>query len=500
MDYSLMDKETLCILDTRKIQRYMFANNSFGDTVGGSNLIKHILSDAIRFALKDYPSDEFDLNNDPDAPIPYFDNPRIKVQQIICAAGNALLLIRDGETAQKIIRKVSRYYLDNAYSLGMVAAAVEKTEHLGNDIANLYTKLDKIKATAHIIEPQDPLPVVMRENRTGLPVVAKDEETGDYISRATEIRRQERRKRINMANLEEMPTARHFDGKDYWGVLHLDGNNFGISISSILQKADGYIEGIRARRKVNQNIVAVYERVTNRALAELEELHKSRKNANYDFSSAFRIAHQGGDDLNCAGDAALMMPFFNFFYKHLKGELLWDSPKLKIPLYICGGAAFVTRDFSFHEAYRLAEECTKSAKTCAKKPQNLINGYAGNWIDFQIFSMPNAEELTALREKAYSAEGMRMDLRPYSMDGDNTRSFAAFLERMKNLRQFSSEKLKILRLVSGMGKRELSQWIRLQKQRGTDLKTILGEPFYSDEEERAAWFDAAELMDLAMEI
>ncbi|MBO6178599.1 MAG: hypothetical protein J6O04_05465 [Selenomonadaceae bacterium] len=90
---------------------------------------------------------------------------------------------------------------------------------------------------------------------------------------------------------------------------------------------------------------------------------------------------------------------------------------------ICGGAAFVTRDFSFHEAYRLAEECTKSAKTCAKKPQNLINGYAGNWIDFQISSMPNAEELTALREKAYSAEGMRMDLRPYFMDGDNTRSF-----------------------------------------------------------------------------
>lgn len=500
MDEYLMNKETLCIFDTRKIQRYMFTNNSFGDTVGGGDLIKHILSDAIRFALKDYSPDEFDLNNDPDAPVPYFDNPNIKVQQIICAAGNALLLFRKGELAQKIIRKVSRYYLEHAYSLDVVAAAVAKTDNLDGDIFNLYAKLDKIKATAHIIEPQDTLPVLMREERTGLPVIAKDEEIGDYISRATQIRRIERRKRINNADFGELPTTKHFDGKDYWGVLHLDGNNFGISISGILQSADGYAEGIRARRQVNLNIVEVYERLLNSALAELKELYDLKSGKDCDFSRVFKIVHQGGDDLNLAGDASLMIPFLRFFYKNLKGEFLWNTPKLKIPLYICGGVAFVTKDFSFHRAFRLAEECTKSAKTYAKKPQNLINGYAGNWIDFQISSSPNAEELTALREKAYATEEMRMDLRPYCMYGDSPRSFDALLKRIKGLRQFSNKKIKMLRLVSGMGKRELSKWIILQKQKGTDLSAILGEPFYTGEMERATWFDAAELMDFAAEV
>ncbi|MBP3722616.1 MAG: hypothetical protein J6I62_05135 [Selenomonadaceae bacterium] len=500
MDENLMDREVLCILDTRKIQRYVFTNSSFGDTMGGSDLIKHILSDAIRFALEDYSSDEFDLNNDPDAPVPYFDNPKIKAQQIICAAGNALLLVRRGELAQKIIRKVSRYYLEHAYSLDVVAAAVAKTDNLDEDIFNLYAKLDKIKATAHIIEPQDTLPVLMREERTGLPVIAKDEEIGDYISRATQIRRIERRKRINNADFGELPTTKHFDGKDYWGVLHLDGNNFGISISGILQSADGYAEGIRARRQVNLNIVEVYERLLNSALAELKELYDLKRGKDCDFSRAFKIVHQGGDDLNCVGDASLMLPFLRLFYKHLKGEFLWNTPKLKIPLYICGGVAFVTKDFSFHRAFRLAGECIKNAKTYAKKPQNLINGYAGNWIDFQISSEPNAEELDAFREKAYDADGLRMDLRPYSMDGDDERSFCALLNRIKALRQFSNEKIQMLRMVSGMGKQTLSQWISLQKQRGEDLKAVLGEPFYTGDTERAAWFDATELMDFAAEV
>ena len=93
-----------------------------------------------------------------------------------------------------------------------------------------------------------------------------------------------------------------------------------------------------------------------------------------------------------------------------------------------------------------------------------------------------------------------MDLRPYSMDGDDERSFCALLNRIKALRQFSNEKIQMLRMVSGMGKQTLSQWISLQKQRGEDLKAVLGEPFYTGDTERAAWFDATELMDFAAEV
>ena len=117
MDSHLMDKEVLCILDTRQIQRFMFRANSYVDTCGGSDLILHILGDAIRFALHhiDTPlrEGEYDLANEADAPLPYFEDTNVRFQQIINTSGNAIFLARTGALAQKIIRKISRYYLEH---------------------------------------------------------------------------------------------------------------------------------------------------------------------------------------------------------------------------------------------------------------------------------------------------------------------------------------------------------------------------------------------------
>lgn len=137
MDSQLMEKEVLCILDTRQIQKFMFRSNAYVDTLGGSDLMTHILEDGIRFALQSIEQplrkEEYDLSLDPDAPIPYFGNDGVLFQLMICAAGNAMFLARSGRLAQKLIRKVSRYYLDHAYSLNLAAAAVEKTDDLGRD-------------------------------------------------------------------------------------------------------------------------------------------------------------------------------------------------------------------------------------------------------------------------------------------------------------------------------------------------------------------------------
>lgn len=51
MEQSLMDKEVLCILDTRQIQRYMFRTNTIQDTMGASDLLDHVLEDAIQNAM-----------------------------------------------------------------------------------------------------------------------------------------------------------------------------------------------------------------------------------------------------------------------------------------------------------------------------------------------------------------------------------------------------------------------------------------------------------------
>ena len=503
MEQYLMDKEVLVILDTRKIQRYLFANNAFYDTLGGGPVVLYILDNALKFAVEQTSLQpyEYDLSNDPDAPIPYLDDARVKVQQIACIAGNAFLIVRTGALAQKIIRKVSRYFLDHAYSLNIMATAVEKTDDMREDYKRLYQKLDKIKSSSSIIEPADALPVVVREEKTGLPVIGVDPIFGDYISRATEIRRQTLQSHGITTERDEW--NKNFNKENYRAIVHLDGNNFGITIARILQETSGYREGIRTRRQIDVNINALYHDIIDKTIAELKIFYDTYFKGG-DFSNEIKMVHNGGDDINYIGNANLMMAFLDLFFKNVEGKYIWNTPTLKVPLYICAGVAFFSKDYDFRSAFRLAEECCKSAKTEAKKPQNLKNGFAGCWIDYQISSNPHAQELSMLRENNYTTEDdIHLALRPYSIDGDNpndARSFKNFVQRLKNLRRLpnSFSGAKMMRSLYEMGSRQLSQWIRLQKERNLDLKAELGEPLYKDSDGvlHATWFDAAEFVDL----
>lgn len=138
MEKELLDKEVLCILDTRQIQRFLFKSNSYMDTLGGSDLVGQIQEKAIGYAMThiDPPlrEDEYSLSLEPDAQIPYFVSDKIQFQLLTCGAGNAMCLVRSGRLCQKIIRKISRYYLDSAYSLNLVASVTEKTDNFGRDI------------------------------------------------------------------------------------------------------------------------------------------------------------------------------------------------------------------------------------------------------------------------------------------------------------------------------------------------------------------------------
>lgn len=506
MDSRLKDKEVLCLLDTRRIQRFMFRSNTFADTVGASDLVKHILQDAVTYALHhiDEPlaADEYDMSNQPDAPIPFLTDPTVKFQLMVFAAGNALFLARTGELAQKIVRKVSRYYLDHAYSLNVAASIVEKTDDFGNDVSNLYRNLNVIKTSSSIADPLDAPPVVMLEHVTGEPVVAFDEKYGDYVSRSSVIRRQEVAKRPVVVDISQIHTTPGPNGDDYWAVIHADGNNMGITIGGILQRASGYEEGIRARRQVNANITSCYGRIMSRTLADLETFYVAGGGAREDFVYEFQIVHQAGDDINVFCNASLAIPFLHFMFKHLEGECFWREGDRAIPLYMCAGVAFVTERSSYHSAFKLAEECCRSAKTEAKKKENLVDGVAGNWIDFHVCPNPRTQALNLQRERAYvTNDGINLLMRPYCMSADRGTpvSYLGLLDRVHALQalDLGVEERRILKLSYFVGKIEFSEWLKYAKDHGYDLAGSLGEPLYTDTDgvQHAMWYDAMELAD-----
>ena len=345
--------------------------------------------------------------------------------------------------------------------------------------------------------------MVMRERRTGDPVVAFDEERGDYVSRASRIRRKESARRKASVTPEDIPVTRAYDQREYWATIHADGNNLGNSIGRIMQANASYLQGTRIRRQINQSIVSHYNRILGRALAELETFFCASGDTPDAFRREFVVVHQGGDDVNCICNGRLAIPFLHFFYRNLAGTCLWDSPELKLPLYICSGIAFVTRGTGFHAAFHLAEECCKSAKMAAKKEYNLRDGFAGNWIDFQICDNLSVQRLDILRKRSYVTwEGVDLMLRPYCLDPEaegESVSYDRMLRRVRGVQGLRLDALqqRMMRESFAIGKREFYTWANKLRQRGTDLEAKLGKPLCRghEGEEHAAWFDAVELSD-----
>lgn len=512
MEKELMNKEVLCILDTRQIQRFMFKSNSYLDTLGGSDLVNEVQEKAIRYAMThiDPPlrEEEYSLSLDPDTEIPYFTSEKIQFQLLTCSAGNAMCLVRTGALCQKIIRKLSRFYLDFAYSLNLVAAATEKTDDFGSDIFHLYKKLNAIKASCDISDPVGPISVVVREQRTGQPAIGQDENTGEYYSRSSYLRRQAALQRRLVVDMQQMQTTTGFDGKEYLAVIHADGNNLGITIGKILQNSHGYSNGVRARRQISKNLEQIYSYVMEKTQAQIQEYY-----ANLDipgkreFHYAFHVCHQGGDDINIICDARLAILFLNFLFENLQGMSLWKSDTLTVPLYMCAGVAYVLKEKGFHSAYQLAAECCDSAKKAAKKEENLRDGLAGNWIDFQICDTANNQELDLLREKSYvTKEQIHMQMRPYCLDPEAKEepvSYEHFLERVRSLQKakLTRQQRETLLLSYMMGRQEFRSWIQHSRDNGLDLTGMLGNALHRDADGQlhALWFDSVEMMEFIPE-
>ena len=508
MDKDLMNKEVLVILDTRQIQKFMFKSNTFYDTIGASDLMTHVLQDAILYALThvDPPlrEDQYSVDQTVDVEtIPYFASEEVQFQIIMCAAGNALCIVRTGALAQQIIRRISRYYLDNTRSLNLAAAAVAKTDDMGHDIFELYKKLNAVKAACEVSNPLGPLAIIKRENKTGESVTSYDEQNADFVSMASELRRKESSKRGTLISKEEMFATQMPDGRSYQAVIHADGNNLGITIGRILQNTKSYEEGIRKRRLINKNISENYDRIVKATIGQLRDYYQSLGKNPEDFPREFQLIHQAGDDVNIICNASLAFIFMEYFYKNLDNSYLMKYAGEEIPLYVCAGIAFVTRDIDYHMAFGFAEECCDSAKTMAKKEENLRNGLAGNWIDFQVYKTKNVQELDMLRLKSYTTyEGINLTLRPYCFDEVAKAEpyfYGNFRSRIDAINKLKLNESDISNLIMSynMGRKNFNQYIAKLKANGLDLIEALGQPLYKcGDEEKAVWRDAFSLRSL----
>lgn len=112
-------EKVVAMYDIREIQKYIYRTQKVKDAMGASALVENIIERALEDAAKGYET-ELKWYDDKKGVLPFIEKD-IAVQVLFIGGGNAYVLFQDAETCRKINQKMSRYVLEETYSLQLVS-------------------------------------------------------------------------------------------------------------------------------------------------------------------------------------------------------------------------------------------------------------------------------------------------------------------------------------------------------------------------------------------
>lgn len=502
---SLLDKPVLCAIGARSVQEFLFHANGLEETVGAEVILQAVSNGCVRFAVGhvDPPlaPEECILSwEGAGDEVSFRTDERIKVQVLDSAASNIVLFFRTGRLCRDVVRKMARYYLDNAYSLPFLSVCVEWTGNMSADLPALFRRLDESKGRSPGAHPTEPFSVVRVERNTGEPVAFVDPKTGEGLSRVSMLRRRAfAASRGGQWDGRLVRMLRRADGKGFYAVAHVDGNNIGALIVELSGGSCVGSDPLRNRQVISLNI----RRITRHAVAAATADVKSAFGfADAQMEHEVRVVQTGGDDLNIAASPEVAFPFVERYLAHLSDIPLWEDAQHKVFMSGCAGIAIVEECADYVKAFAYAEECCSRAKDTAKNEINLVNGRAGNWLDYCIVYPDRPEDSEADRDMAYvTSDGTGLMLRPYCIDPafrESPHGYGSFRRRVDALVEMDMKPATVatLKLVCGMDIVEAQLYCKGLAVNGSPVVDRLGEPIVRDHDRNyAAWYDALELYD-----
>lgn len=499
------NQPVLAIYDLRGIQNFIFRTNKVKEIIGASRIVATLLEDAFEAFVKpreetgekhnrqwytiDKESNEkkpqkFEFENSADSPVS---------EILYCGGGNLLVAWRTEALALKAGRFMSRYVLDRAYSLSLSWAMTYKTENYNNDYVALCEKLDRVKSLGYRATPLTGVPFSVQETGTGLPVVVRDKD-GGRISKETALKRETEQSDKDQLEgefkfcqkINEMTEGMR---KNYVAVVHIDGNSMGSSIRKRLESCgDDYQKAVSEMRKLSLDISTTFENALHTAISNQGEGKDKSK-------LMLRPIICAGDDITFIARADIALTMVKDFITEIK----------KNGFSACAGITYVRAHFPFYRAYEYAEQLCASAK---KKAREIAKDEPmGNFVDFHIIGSGVIGEISAIRDREYvNAQGYSLLQRPLTLDNEEkTDSVSAFEKNIedwqgkmvdgKKTETVSRKWLKALRNAYQISEAEV---LSIGKQMAVfeARKVIKNEAF--DQENRALYFDALEMMDMVL--
>jgi hypothetical protein len=422
----------VAMYDIRGIQEYIYKNPKIKDVIGASGLVENIIENALTAAIKANPISESEsclLWKNEKAPLPFKDDAK-KIQVLFIGGGNAYVLYESGELCYKINKAMSKYIMENTYSLQLAVSVCEKTEDYAADMSNLRNGMETVKAEMKVSKTVGAMPVMQIEIKTGLPAVE------DNMSTEARLKKQYKEHHKSESNEEKS-----LDKISKMAVVHLDGNNMGLRIRNLMESTDSYEDAVNRMRAISFSISNSYEKVfkemKTEMLSERNEGDKSNR-IEGDEPTVIREIVVAGDDITYVCNADIAIKSVEYYCKKISGYtmnmFLKNDSTCSVPseqdieeygFSVCCGIAFVGSHFPFSIAYDVAENCCDEAKDrgkrYAKEIHEKTNSYnenrCGNFIDFQVCKDISCRDLYMTRSREYyTPDGDSLLLRPYYIE------------------------------------------------------------------------------------
>ena len=521
---------TLAMYDVRGIQKYIFRTPDLKSAIGASALVENIIETALKEAVSLYEKQtdtvlekDLDWCDEEKGPRPYRED-AFDVQVLYIGGGNAFVVYRDmkgeqsasGGLASSINRLMAKYVLEHTYSLQLSIAMVKKTADYQADQQNVRRKMEQVKSNMSGAAPFGATPAVKVDARTGYPLISH----GGKDDLSTEARNKknaaEEKRWYYLEDEKKIDSLRTKKGIDSTvGVIHLDGNNLGLRIRSLLEDKTSYREGVAVQRQISYRIDQSYKAAFREMKKQTEDAGKTSPQLAMKEQDIFIIpVVTAGDDITYVCNGRLALKSIEFFVREISRYSMADTAAGqadgRYSFSVCAGIAFVNSHFPFHIAYDVAEECCENAKKTAKSRENLQDGIAGNWVDFHICKNVQARNLKALREKEYvTGMGEKLLIRPYYVASGLEKEGTVFGALASGSRTLSSLEDRILHFTEGKKiprsyAKELRNTYPLGKYEVQRLQAFLQSRNHKMPDgtcnmydgESALWYDALEMMDL----
>ncbi|MCY6485467.1 hypothetical protein OW763_14125 [Clostridium aestuarii] len=301
--------------------------------------------------------------------------------------------------------------------------------------------------------------------------------------------------------------------KNYMAVIHIDGNQMGKKFNELKESFNYKNENCKNEnqeylnklKKLSNDIQAAYEGAfKHMCKVVINNQNKLINDTNIE-DDKFPIIPiiLAGDDITFACNGKIGIECARVFIEYLNKKQIEITKDKKMYLNACAGVAIVRSNYPFKQAYDLAEDLCKNAKTKVLADYENENKDF-SMIDWHIEQGEISGTIKEIRDKNYKTEDdSTLCMRPLYINNDEKwykySNFLKALEQINNIK-IARSKLKKLREILKKGEKDTKLYLESNKieQFFSRFEDTQGD--YCFYESTCMYYDAIELMDLFIEL